>query len=348
VNELPIVDLRSDTVTRPTPAMRAAIAAAEVGDDALGDDPTTRRLEETVAALLGKERALFFPTGLMANQAALAVLGRWGGEIVVEAGAHVLNFEDGAAAALSGIQLRPVFTPDGQLTADRLREALPAPSRYLPRTCAVSIENTHLVSGGRVMPMEVAAGIASLARDRGLKVHLDGARLWNACAASRQTPADYARHADTVMVALSKGLGCPVGSMLAGDAEAMEEAWRVRRRLGGAMRQSGLLAAAGLHALEHHRRGIPADHLRARRLAEGVGAIPGLRVLEPETNVVLIDLDRESEVVALLSFLEMNGILILKFGTRRLRAVTHRDVDDVGIARTIAALGEWASRRNRD
>ena len=348
MSEPHVVDLRSDTVTRPTPAMRAAIAAAEVGDDALGDDPTTRRLEETVARLLGKERALLFPTGLMANQTALAVLGRWGGEVVVEAGAHVLNFEEGAAAALSGIQLRPVTTPDGQLTAERLQEALPAPSRYLPRTCGIAVENTHLVSGGRVMPVATAAAIAELARERGLKVHLDGARLWNACAASGQTPSDYARHADTVMVALSKALGCPVGSMLAGDGEAMEEAWRVRRRLGGAMRQSGILAAAGLYALSHHGDAIAADHARARRLAEGVGSIPGFRVIPPETNVVLIDLDKEAEVVALLSFLEMNRILILKFGTRRLRAVTHRDVDDVGIARAIAVFGEWAGRRTRE
>ncbi|MSR35752.1 MAG: low specificity L-threonine aldolase [Gemmatimonadetes bacterium] len=328
--------------------MRAAIAGAEVGDDALGDDPTTRRLEETVAALLGKERALFFPTGAMANQSALAVHGRRGGEIVVEAGAHVLNYEDGAAAALSGIQLRAIFTPDGQLTADRLREAIPAPSRYLPRTTAIAVENTHLVSGGRVMPVETAAAIAELARERGLKVHLDGARLWNACAASGQSPADYASHADTAMVALSKALGCPVGSMLAGDAETMEEAWRMRRRFGGSLRQSGLLAAAGLHALEHHRDAIHADHERARRLARGVGALPGIRVGEPETNVVLIDLDTDTQVIALLAFLELNRILMLKFGTRRLRAVTHRDVDDEGIARAIAVFGEWATARRPD
>jgi threonine aldolase len=347
VSQLPLVDLRSDTVTRPTAGMRAAIAAAEVGDDALGDDPTTRRLEETMAALLGKERALFFPSGVMANQTALAVLGRWGGEIVVEAGAHVLNFEEGAAPALSGIQLRPLFTPDGQLTAERLREAIPTPSRYLPRTCAIAVENTHLVSGGRVMPLATAAAIAELARERGLRVHLDGARLWNACAASGQEPSDYARHADTVMVALSKALGCPVGSVLAGDQETMEEAWRVRRRLGGAMRQSGVLAAAGLYALEHHRDGIASDHARARRLSEGVGSL-GFGVVRPETNVVLIDLDKESQVVALLSFLEMNRILILKFGTRRLRAVTHRDVDDGGIARAIDVFGEWSRRQKKE
>lgn len=346
--DLPAVDLRSDTVTRPTPAMRAAIAAAEVGDDALGDDPTTQRLEETIAALLGKERALLFPTGLMANQTAIAVLGRWGGEVVVEAGAHVLNFEDGAAAALSGIQLRPVPTADGMLTAAKLRDVIPEPSRYLPRICAVAVENTHLASGGRVMPLETAAGIAEVAHERGLPVHLDGARLWNACAASGHPPAAYAGHADTVMVALSKALGCPVGSMLAGDGDRMEEAWRVRRRLGGAMRQSGLLAAAGLHALEHHRAGIVDDHARAQRLADGIGAVPGFRVVSPQTNVVLVDLDEGAELVELLSFLKIRRIFLLKFGVSRLRAVTHRDVDDAGIARAIKGFEEWAAGRGRD
>ena len=231
--DLPVVDLRSDTVTRPTPAMREVIAGAEVGDDALGDDPTTRSLEEAVAELLGKEGALFFPTGLMANQTALAVLGQWGGEVVLEAGAHILNYEDGAAAALSGLQLRAVPTPDGLLTPGLLQRAIRPVAPHLPRTCAVSVENTHLESGGRVMPLDTAAAVAELARQNRVAVHLDGARLWNACAASGHTPADYARHADTVMVSLSKALGCPVGSVLAGDAVVMEEAWRVRRRWGG-------------------------------------------------------------------------------------------------------------------
>jgi threonine aldolase len=339
-----VVDLRSDTVTRPTPAMRAAIAAAEVGDDALGDDPTVRRLEERVAELLGKPSALFFPTGLMANQTALAVLGRWGGEVVVEAGAHVLNYEDGAAAALSGLQLRAVEAPGGQLTPELVRAAIRPVSRYAPRSCAVTVENTHLASGGRVMPAEALAEIATVAREHGLRLHLDGARLWNACAASGREPGDWARHADTVMVALSKALGCPVGSMLAGSAELMEEAWRVRRRLGGALRQSGILAAAGLYALEHHRGEIARDHVRARRLAQGLAALPGFRVVEPETNVVLVDLEEES-IPKLLSFLEFRGILVLKFGTGRLRAVTHRDVDDEGIERVLTAVGDWAAIR---
>ena len=328
--------------------MRAAIATAEVGDDALGDDPTTRRLEETVAELLGKARALLFPTGLMANQTALAVLGRWGGEVVVEAGAHLLSYEEGAAAALSGIQLRAVPTPDGLLTPERLAASLRPPSRYLPRTCAIAVENTHLESGGRVMPLATAAGVSELAREHGLKVHLDGARLWNACAASGHDPASYTRHADTVMISLSKALGCPVGSLLAGDATTLDEAWRVRRRLGGAMRQSGLLAAAGLHALDHHREGIAEDHARAWRLAQGVADLPGFRVVPPETNIVLIDLEEEAELVELLCFLEIHRILMLKFGMGRLRAVTHRDLDDAGIARTIAAFGEWRWSRGKD
>ena len=297
--DLPVVDLRSDTVTRPTPAMREVIAGAEVGDDALGDDPTTRSLEEAVAELLGKEGALFYPTGLMANQTALAVLGQWGGEVVLEAGAHILNYEDGAAAALSGLQLRAVPTPDGLLTPGLLQRAIRPVAPHLPRTCAVSVENTHLESGGRVMPLDTAAAVAELARQNRVAVHLDGARLWNACAASGHTPADYARHADTVMVSLSKALGCPVGSVLAGDAVVMEEAWRVRRRLGGAMRQSGILAAAGLYALTHHRGAIAEDHERARRLALGVAEIPGFRVDLPTTNIVFVDLNEGAELTAL-------------------------------------------------
>lgn len=346
MTEPPVVDLRSDTVTRPTPAMREAIAGAEVGDDALGDDPTTRGLEEVVADLLGKERALFFPTGLMANQAALAVLGRWGGEVVLEAGSHILNYEDGAAAALSGIQLRAVPTPDGLLTPGLLRPAIRPNAPHLPRTYAVAVENTHLESGGRVMPLDTAAGVAEVAREHGVAVHLDGARLWNACVASGHAPADYARHADTVMVSFSKALGCPVGSALAGDAATMEEAWRVRRRLGGAMRQSGILAAAGLHALAHHRGAIAQDHERARRFAREVAEIPGFRVDPPTTNIVFVDLDDRTEIQELLSFLELRGILVLEYGADRLRVVTHRDVDDAGIALSTEGFREWADSRD--
>ena len=337
-----VVDLRSDTVTRPDAAMRRAMAEAEVGDDVLGGDPTTKRLEARVAELLGKEAALFFPSGLMANQTALAVLGAWGGEVICEAGAHVLNYEEGAAAALSGVQLRPVPAEGGMLSPDDVRGALRPASRYLPRTCALALENTHLDSGGRIMAPEALAATAAVARDAGVPVHLDGARLWHAAAETGRDPTEWTEHVDSVMVSLSKGLGAPVGSMLAGTSETMDAAGRVRRRLGGAMRQSGILAAAGLHALEHNREGLAADHEHARRLAAAFDRMEGLRAPRPETNIVLVEVvDEALDPVAMLSFLDKHRILMLKFDRTRLRAVTHRDVTTDGIARTIEILAEF-------
>lgn len=337
-----VVDLRSDTVTRPSAGMRRAIAEAEVGDDTLGDDPTTRKLEETVAVLLGKERALFFPSGIMANQTALAVLAGWGGEVLLQDDAHILVYEEAAAAALAGVQLRPISAPGGPLSREALEPAIRAESAYTPRTRAIAVENTHLASGGRVVPPAAAAEVGDLARDRGLRVHLDGARLWHAAAATGSDLRAWADHADTVMVSLSKGLGCPVGSVLAGESATMDEAWRVRRRFGGAMRQSGILAAAGLYALEHHRAELTADHARAKMLAKAFTGLPGVRVILPETNVVLAVFDEpEDGRGALLSFLRNLRILMLEFGTSAVRAVTHRDVDDVGIARAVRALDRW-------
>ncbi|HSH44282.1 MAG TPA: threonine aldolase family protein, partial [Longimicrobiales bacterium] len=229
-----MVDLRSDTVTRPTPGMREAIASAEVGDDVFGDDPTVRLLEDRVAALLGKERALFFPSGIMANETAILVQGRPGTEAVVEASCHLVDWEDAAVAAWAGMQLRTVDTPDGVLTPDLVRAAIRPDTPVQPRTSLVCVENTHNAAGGKVVPLDTLRGVAEVARSAGLPVHLDGARLWNASAASGVELAAYAEAADTVMVSLSKGLGCPVGSLLAGDADTMAEAWRMRRRLGGA------------------------------------------------------------------------------------------------------------------
>jgi threonine aldolase len=341
----PVVDLRSDTVTRPSPAMRRAIAEAEVGDDALGDDPTTRKLESRVAELLGKEASLFFPSGIMANQTALAVLGAWGGEVVLEQGAHILHYEEGAAGALSGLQLRAVSGRGGLLAPEDVEAAVRKGSRYFPRTRVVSVENTHLDSGGRIMPLEIAAGIAQVARRHSLPVHLDGARLWHACVETGHEPAAYARHADTVMVALSKGLGAPVGSMLAGDKAVLAEAWRVRRRLGGGMRQSGILAAAGLYALDHNIERLAEDHAHARALAAAFDALSGFRAPRPETNIVIVEItDPTTDIDGLLTYLQSRGILMLTFGAARLRAVTHLDVDGHGIARAIEALTEWAQR----
>lgn len=338
---VPVVDLRSDTVTRPTPEMRAAIAEAEVADDLLDGDPTTRRLEARVAELLGKERALFFPSGVMANQTALAVLTEPGTEVVLDAGAHIFHYEEGAAARLSGVQLRPVPTPDGLLTAGAVRSAIRPPSPYVIRTSAVALENTHLNSGGRVHPLDEQRRIRSVAAERGLPIHLDGARLWHAAVATGAELAELADPADTVMVSLSKGLGAPVGSVLAGPGEVIEGAWRVRRRFGGGMRQTGLLAAAGLHALEHHMDRLGVDHENARRLARGVAEIPGIDAAVPETNIVFVEITGEGidgEVV--LGALEDRGVLLIRFGPRRLRAVTHRDVDAAGIDRAVEALAD--------
>ncbi|HUE76659.1 MAG TPA: GntG family PLP-dependent aldolase [Longimicrobiales bacterium] len=335
------VDLRSDTVTRPTPGMREAIARAVVGDDTLGDDPTVRELEERIAALLGKERALFFPSGIMANEAAIVVLGRPGTEAVVEASCHLVDWEEAAAAAWAGVQLRAVATPDGILTADAVRSAIRSESPYQPRTSLVCVENTHNAAGGRVMGLEVLEEVRAVADEHGLPIHLDGARLWNASVASGVTVARYAALADTVMVTLSKGLGCPVGSMLAGDRQIMEEAWRARRRLGGGLRQAGILAAAALYALDHHMERLAEDHRRAALLAELAGRVPGVRAIPPETNIVMLDLLREGvDAATVVAQLARRGVRMSMFSPRRMRAVTHMDVDDDGIRSAARELAD--------
>lgn len=334
-----MVDLRSDTVTRPTAGMRDAIANAEVGDDALGDDPTTRGLEERIAALLGKEGALFFPSGIMANETAIVVLARPGTEVVVDAAAHVLDWEEGAAAAWAGVQLQPVATAPGAVTAAAMEAAIRSGSPYQPRTSLLCLENTHNAAGGKVLPLETLRDVRAVADRHGLPVHLDGARLWNAAAATGIAPGTYAATADTVMVTLSKGLGCPVGSVLAGPGDIMDEAWRVRRRMGGAMRQSGLLAAAGLYALDHHLDRLPEDHRLARLLAELSAAIDGLDIEPPETNIVMLNVLREDlDAATIVADLAARGVRLSAFSARRLRAVTHMDVDEDGIRRAAEAL----------
>lgn len=338
----PLIDLRSDTVTRPSPEMRRAIAEAEVGDDLLGDDPTVKRLEARVAELLGKQAALFFPSGTMANQTALATLAERGTEVVVEMGAHVLHWEEAAAATLSGLQLVTVAGDRGVLPVDRLASAIRPESRYAPRTTLLCLENTHLASGGSVVSPEAQDAAAEVARERGLSVHLDGARLWHAAVAAGRPLTDFTRSADTVMVCLSKGLGAPVGSLLAGPAEVMDRAWRIRRRFGGAMRQSGILAAGGLYALEHNRDRLAEDHTYARTLASALDGLPGVRAPEPDTNVVIATSETDGpDLRNLLIHAEKHGILMLPFGEGRIRAVTHMDVDGPLIARAARILGDW-------
>lgn len=334
------VDLRSDTVTRPSAEMREVMARAEVGDDTLGDDPTTRRLEVLVSELLGKEAALFFPSGIMANQTALCALAAPGTEVILEAEAHILTHEESAAAVLSGLQLRAVPTSDGQLTGPMVAGAIRPRSPFLPVAGLIALENTHLDSGGRIMPLEVARDIREVADRHGLPIHLDGSRLWHACVETGLSPAELSGPADTVMVSLCKGLGAPIGAVLAGPAEVMERSWRIRRRFGGGLRQSGILAAAGIYAIEHHMRGLAEDHARAKELALRLSAIPGLEAASPETNIVFIHVLESCRVVAakLIEGLESRGVLMSDFGPTRLRAVTHRDVTDDGIERAVQAL----------
>lgn len=335
-----IVDLRSDTVTRPTDGMRRAMATAGVGDDVLDGDPTTGRLEREVADLLGKEAALFFPSGTMANQAAILWHADAGSEVVCEAEAHVFHYEMADVAFLSGAQLRTVASERGIPDPDAYEAAIRSGDRYHPRTSLLCTENTHNLHGGTLVPLEALEAIRVLGARRGIPVHLDGARLWNAAIATGVDPREYAATADTVMVALSKGLGCPVGSILAGSATAMERCWRIRKRLGGGMRQTGVLAAAGLYALEHHLSELEADHRRARRLAEAAGALEGLEADPPETNIVMLGMTASGRTAEDVSrALEERDVRISPVDGERLRAVTHRDVGDEEIDRAIEALG---------
>jgi len=332
------LDLRSDTVTRPSAAMRRAMAEAEVGDDVLDGDPTTGRLEARVAELLGHEAALFFPSGTQANQTGVGLQARRGQEIVLEANAHLLHYEMGALPGLWGVQPRPVPTPDGLLTAELVEQAIRPASPHVPRTCGIAVENTHNAAGGQVMPVATLAAIRRVADGHALPLHLDGARLWNAAAALGVPPATLGALATTVMVSFSKGLGCPVGSCLAGSRDHMREAWTLRKRLGGGMRQSGILAAAALYALEHTLPRIGDDHAAARALAERLADHPHVRVVAPATNIVMLDLlrDRAEDVVPRLA---AAGVLVVPFGPTRLRAVTHLDVtaDDAARAGDVLA-----------
>ena len=338
-----IVDLRSDTVTRPSPGMRQAIAEAVVGDDVLGDDPTVKVLQQRTAELLGKEASLFFPSGTQANQVGIFLNSEPGTEAICEANAHVLHYEFAGAAMWSGVQLRPVPTDDGVLTAGHARPFIRPENPHLMRTSLICAENTHNMAGGKVMPLDVLGGLRELADEHGFPLHLDGARLWNAAAATGVAPSQFAAQADTVMVCYSKGLGAPIGSALAGSEEAMKRAHVLRKRLGGGMRQVGILAAAGLYALDHNLPRIGDDHVRARRLAEFVDGLDGFRVISPDTNIIMIDVDRDGLTAEEAErYLEERGVWILAIGPSRLRAVTHLEIDDEGIERACAAFHQLA------
>ena len=333
-----VADLRSDTVTVPDAAMRRAMADAEVGDDVYGEDPTASRLEARVAEIAGKEAALFVPSGVMSNQLALKVHTSAGDEALVERGAHVLNYESGGAGLLSGVTLLALDDPRGRghLTADVLASGLRSGTYYWEARQRVAwFENTANRAGGTVQPPGETAEAAEAARAAGLALHLDGARLWNASVALGLPVDVLAAPFDTVSLCLSKGLGAPVGSVLAGPRDLIREAHRYRKMWGGGMRQVGVIAAAGLHALDHHRSGLAADHARARALADACAAA-GLAVVPPETNIVMADTPGPAADAA--SALAALGVRVSVFGPRRLRLTTHRDVGDEAIAAACEAI----------
>lgn len=325
----PIYDLRSDTVTRPSPAMKRAMMEAPLGDDVLGDDPTVKHLEALISLRTGKEAGLFFPSGTQANETAVNVHAPPGSEILVERRAHIYNFESGGPAALSGVQVQPVDTAQGVFDVEDLDSRIRPADPHCPQMRLLCIENTHNGHGGRIYPIEEMEAVSEWARDRGLAVHLDGARLFNASVASGIPVERYAACADTVSLCLSKGLGAPVGTCLVGDAETIERARWVRKRFGGGMRQAGILAAAGVYALEHNVERMAEDHAAARGIADGLSDVEGLDVdLEGvQTNIVMIGITAEGITASsLVEALEKEGVRVLPVGPRRVRAVTHLDV----------------------
>jgi threonine aldolase len=333
-----IADFRSDTVTRPTPAMRRAMAEAEVDDDVLGHDPTVLRLEEAVAARFGREAALFVPSGTMGNQIAAHVHAPAGTEVVLEEASHCLNYEVGGLSRLTGLQTRPIPSERGQLDPEAVRARLRPATLHTPGTGLVIVENTHNFAGGAVVPLETVRAIRSVCLEAGVPLHMDGARLWHAAVATGVDVATWAAEVDSVMVCLSKGLGAPVGSMLVGDAAFIERARRIRKLFGGGMRQSGILAAAGLLALEDGFARLAEDHARCSRLARALAELDGIEVqLEPvETNILIFRVAR-MPAADFVTGMEAHGVWALAAGPDLVRVVTHRDVDDEDVAAAVAA-----------
>jgi len=341
------IDLRSDTVTQPTPQMRRAMAEAEVGDDVYGEDPTVNRLEERAAEIFGKQAALFVPTGTMGNTIAIKLHTRHGEEVICDARSHVFNYELSMMAWFAGCVARPIPTEDGLLDCESVRAELRPPGPHWAPTGLVEIENTHNMAGGTVYPRRQIEEICRLAHEHNVKVHMDGARLFNAAVACGESVAALAAHCDTVMFCLSKGLGAPVGSLLVGTAEDMARARLLRKRLGGGMRQAGVLAAAGLIALEQMPARLHEDHAHARRMAEGLARIPGILV-SPEkvhTNIVIFDVSGTGWTSAQMSArLRERGVLINAVNPRCMRLVTHMDVSAEECESALAAI-EDATRR---
>lgn len=325
-----MIDLRSDTVTQPTDAMRKAMARAEVGDDVYGEDPTVNRLQDMAAALLGKRAALFVPSGTMANQLAIRIHTQPGQEVIVESKAHIVRYEQGAAGALAGVQLHWVAGDRGIMTAEQVEAAIRPKDPYNIPTGLICLENTHNSGGGTIYSLSTIEKIRTIATKHRIPMHLDGARLFNAVAATTLPAATYAQHFETVSFCLSKGLGAPAGSLLASsDTQLIERARRFRRMYGGAMRQSGILAAAGIYALEHHVTRLKEDHDHAKKLARALQQIPAIRIAaqQVETNIVIFDIPEHRLTPAdIVVQLKQQGVLIHAIGGRSFRAVTHLNI----------------------
>jgi threonine aldolase len=333
------VELRSDTFTKPSPDMRRAMAEAEVGDDVFGEDPTVNALQERVASLFGKEAALFVASGTMGNEVSLRSLTEPGDEVVIEEHAHIVLHEVSAPATIAQVMLRPLPSTRGALDPDALAEAIRPPTPLFSHTTLVCVENTHQASGGSVWPLDALRAVSKVAHERDCRVYLDGARIFNASVASGIPVSEFAAEVDALSFCFSKGLGAPIGSMLAGSQAFIDRARKVRRMLGGAMRQVGVIAAAAAYALEHNVDRLADDHARARRLAEGfASALPGS--VDPsavETNIVYVNVG-DRDALAVSGALWERGVRIYPYGTHLLRAVTHLDVDDEGIDKAVTTF----------
>jgi threonine aldolase len=342
------IDLRSDTVTKPTPAMRKAMAEAQVGDDVFGEDPTVNLLQEKVANLLGKEAALFVPSGTMGNQLSIKSHTQPGDEVIIESSSHPYNFEGGAGAALSGIQFQCLRGVRGILDASQIEEAIRPADHHFPVTKLVCLENTHNRGGGSIFPLEKMAEIYRLAKSKGLLVHLDGARLWNASVATGIKPHEYAQWADSVSVCLSKGLGAPIGSLVAGSELFIDRVHRFRKMFGGGMRQVGIIAAAGIYALDHHLERLKEDHQNAKRLAVSLKEFKGVSI-DPrhvETNIVIFDVaNTRMTALQVAEMMKKESILIHAFGKTQIRLVTHLDVTAEDIEKALKAFRKVLGRK---
>ncbi len=336
-----ILDLRSDTVTRPTAEMRQAMMAAEVGDDMMGEDPTVNRLEQRVAEMFGHEAAVLACSGTQSNQMAVRVHCQPGDELLIHNTGHICNFEGGAPAALSGVSVRTLPGPGGMLQTEDLSGMIRASDQHFCRTRLLCLENTTNIGGGRVYPLSLLQELSAWAREHNLRVHLDGARLFNAIVAAGYSAADVGACFDTISICFSKGLGCPFGSMLIGDQKTIQQARRVRKLFGGALRQSGFIAAAALYALDHHIDRLDDDHRNARRLAEGLQALNGIHSLSEtvDSNLLFFELDPAlGTAVQFAAALREDGVLIGPMGGQRVRLVTHLDIPNDAIDRIVQAM----------